>query len=195
MAGWIVFALVVYGIVGWAECLGEPLRRFKPTGFWWAWWETGALITTGFFTVVFYWKYPFPKNVDGWWRDKLVMLLMTFGAAIIVILSAVAIYIEDWEHFHVWGVFLLASFFLLGDLHLWDVTTGRTKADFGHSVAFIDIPVVVSTLLLAIWQSTRGASQPDVSVFIAGAVAFQLLLTNISFALVQGRGYERFIIR
>jgi hypothetical protein len=185
----IVIAALFFLFCGWGEKVTDYLgisQGRTAEAMTWVRWELGALFYTLAFTAYFYlFLYPPPKANSRWSSHKLLMALITLGTAGCVVGAYKAIF--SGSMLHVWCVFVITLIFLIADAYLWHAESDQSKADWGFSIVFIDLPAAIALFLLAFWNTQKGHLFPCAESFIAGAIAFQLFATNVMFALIQGR--------
>ncbi len=189
---WVGLALIIYAVSGWYTNIAASIFNrlgysVDPHALPWAAWELGALVLTSIFTVVFYFTFPLP-NPKSWTLDKIIIVFVTIGTVLCSWLAIRCVGGKASPHWHPFWVGCISIVFLIGDWYLFKhPSAAHLRKAFLFTVVFIDIPAIFALFFLWFWQYMFHSSLSCMEAFVAGAIAFQLLSANVTFALIQAK--------
>lgn len=168
-------------LLGWGT--HEPLTHQQG-------WELGALVWSIAFATWFYMTFPVPQSA-------LLMRLIPFLILVVMgglfVLNAAFVLILKNETGHVLSILSIGVVFLVIDLILAFRADERHKKEFWGSVFIADIPIVGGMAVLALYQivHSRSVEEAEMHSFVSGAVSFQLIFSNVLFALIRGGVFKK----
>jgi hypothetical protein len=194
----IVLLAGIWGDAWFGQWLGRvnwiKVRRF-------AYWDLSAILVMLVYFVLFYCDGFFRKDEDkAYFRHLkmapigLVVLLMAITVALLVIAFTLALAGE-----YIWElVALIVSVLFFGAI---DRVVSRShrkpvvKTKFGHALRYVDVPMAVAFLVLLIYLLVNPLANPAAlqqlgdqqPIFFSGAIAFQILAFNTTFAILFAR--------
>ncbi|HLW71938.1 MAG TPA: hypothetical protein VKS22_15090 [Candidatus Binataceae bacterium] len=151
----------------------------------WERWELAALVWTFSFGFVYFIDFPYVPNRSI--ANKLISLL----SLVPVILTIPAAYCLLRQRFlpHFCLVLALATLLFVTDSLLYRLHEDRDiKLQYLETTVLADTPMLLALIVLGIYLWSFGqlkSENPD--VFLAGAIAFQLVASNAIFVLIQSR--------
>jgi hypothetical protein len=151
----------------------------------WQGWELAALLWTFTFALVYFFDFPYVRDRPK--VNKLISLLSLLP----VILTVPAAYflLANRYLLHFCFVLALGVLLFLTDNLLYRLHDDpEIKLQYLESTMLADFPMVVALCALGIYLWSYGQVATENSeVFLAGAIAFQLVASNAIFVLIQSR--------
>ena len=144
-------------------------------------WELGAISWSLLFGAYYYFTFPFlPKDRV----NRVLALLLSLGTVALCIAGANSLHNHSVTHFRY--VAAIGFLFCITDFVLFWLHEGDRRKIFLESLWVADAPMIagLATLLIfQIYHKQYGAG--EMQTFLAGAISFQLIVSNVVFILCQ----------
>jgi hypothetical protein len=206
---WLFWAWVsvVIGMLALGIAKGPNTKNF------WLWWEGGALITSTVYTCILYVGFftrsdennqRIFKGIESWIALVPILCLSALSCLTMATIVTFATSLEAWISF----TDAMSVLCLGGDKHLLPLiflflsgccfcaidlvfatkhTSSKIQREFSREFFFNGLPVTFAFFLLAVFVFRFDGSEiwhMSLKSFIGGAVAFEMLLSNTTFAIV-----------
>ena len=185
----LVFGAVVIMMFGFGADRLDSLRvsygfHYKITN--WKGWEMGALFWNLAFAAWFYWTFKFPSSQR---LVKVIPLFVILGIGVLTALDLYTLVIEPNSRLHIISVLGIGLVFLLVDFMLSRYHDDPNEQQtYFESMLVADLPVAGAffVLLFFLLSYADVNEERDMEIFFSGAISFQLIASNVLFALLQG---------
>jgi hypothetical protein len=146
-------------------------------------WELGAITWSLMFGAYYYFTFPSaPKDRI----NRLVAALLSLGTVALCGLAAYSLHTNNIP-FHFRYVAAIGFLFCLTDFILFLCHTGDRRKMFLESLWVADAPMIVGLVTLLFFQIYHKDQRQaqEMQTFLAGAISFQLIVSNVVFILCQ----------
>lgn len=145
-------------------------------------WELGAITWSLIFGAYYYFTFPFlPKDR----LNRVLLALLSLGT--VALCGAAAYSLHEHSILHFRYVSAIGFLFCLTDFILFWWHQGDRRRMFLESLWVADVPMIVGLATLLIFQIYHKGRETDneMQTFLAGAISFQLIVSNVVFILCQ----------
>ncbi len=145
-------------------------------------WELGAITWSLVFGAYYYFTFPFlPKDR----LNRVLMAVLSLGTLALCAAAAYSLHEHSILHFRY--VSAIGFLFSLTDFILFWWHQGERRRMFLESLWVADAPMIAGLATLLIFQIYHKGHEPDneMQTFLAGAISFQLIASNVVFILCQ----------
>ncbi len=145
-------------------------------------WELGAITWSLLFGAYYYFTFPFlPEDR----LNRVLMALLSLGT--IALCGAAAYSLHEHSILHFRYVSAIGFLFCLTDFILFWWHQGNRRRMFLESLWVADAPMIAGLATLLVFQIYHKSQETDreMQTFLAGAISFQLIVSNVVFILCQ----------
>lgn len=159
----------------------------------WECWEIGALLWSAVTSVIYYF---FTSPIRNVFVDRVVVGLLTIVMFILHWLAAYFIF-EHRMDLHIWAVVAIGFIFTLLDGLIFYFQSGqgpkgaRERREALEAFLFADVPMIVAFLIFLRFNAGEYVHrEPQIDIFLSGAISFQFVASTFVFAFIQGGLYH-----
>lgn len=145
-------------------------------------WELGAITWSLVFGAYYYFTFPFlPEDR----LNRVLLALLSLGT--VALCGAAAYSLHEHSALHFRYVSAIGFLFCITDFMLFWWHQGNRRRMFLESLWVADAPMIAGLATLLVFQIYHTGHEPDkeMQTFLAGAISFQLIVSNVVFILCQ----------
>jgi hypothetical protein len=169
--------------------LNPPHEELKS----WECWEIGSLLWSAVTSAIYYFS---TSPIRIVLLDRLVVGMLTLVMVVLHLLAAHYIF-EHRMDLHVWAVVGIGFVFTLIDGLIFYFQSGqgargaRERREALEAFLFADVPMIVAFLIFLRFNAGEHTHrEPQIDIFLSGAISFQFVASTFVFAFIQGGLYH-----